>query len=240
MKEEWKVFIKGVPNRGNEVIKALTDLGAKNTYSLTGNNEKIIFYIDHKGDICSASDVSETACIIKDNYKEIKLPDNWKDGDILVDNIDPNSFIVFKRVDIAASINDGKLINKLSVITYAGVNGTLIFPACVVGTLEDIIKSYHKASQYELERLNNSLASKGLKYDAHKKKVMRVMLEPNDGDAYYHIAGSLNFCERSIFKSSSIYCIKDIKNGNYFKTLEEAESARKELINLLKLEKDND
>lgn len=239
MKEEWKVYIKSVLGRGDEVIKVLTDLGAKNTYSLTGNNEKIIFYIDHKGDICSASDVSETACIIKDNYKEIKLPDNWKDGDILVDNIDPDSFIIFKRVDIAASINDGKLINKLSVIIYGGVNGTWVLPACVTGTLEDVIKCYHKANQEELERINSNLASKGLKYDAYKKKVVRIMWKPNDGDAYYHI-GSLNFSEQSIFKSSSVYCTIDIENGNYFKTREEAESARKELINLLKLKKNND
>lgn len=68
---------------------------------------------------------------------------------------------------------------------------------------------------------------------------MRIMWKPNDGDLYYHI-GSLNFSEQSIFKNNSIYCIKDIENGNYFKTIEEAESARKELINLLKLRKDND
>mgnify|MGYP003591693360 CR=1 FL=1 len=240
MKEEWKVWIKGVSGRGDEVIKKLIDLGAKNAYSLMGSYEKTILYIDYKGNICCTGDTSEIAYIIKDNYKEIKLSDNWKDGDILVDNIDPDSFIVFRRVDIAASEKDGKLINKLSVVTHAGVSGTWVFPACVAGTLEDIIKHYHKASQEELERINSSLTSKGLKYDAYKKKVMRIMWKPIDGDLYYHIAGSLNFCERSIFKSSSIYCIKDISNGNYFKTIEETESARKELINLLKLRKDNE
>lgn len=29
MKEKWKVYIKGVPGRGDEVIKILEDLGAK-------------------------------------------------------------------------------------------------------------------------------------------------------------------------------------------------------------------
>lgn len=32
MKEEWKVYIKGVPSRGKEVNKALIDLGAKKCY----------------------------------------------------------------------------------------------------------------------------------------------------------------------------------------------------------------
>ena len=29
MKEEWKVFIRGVDGRGNEIIKILTNLGGK-------------------------------------------------------------------------------------------------------------------------------------------------------------------------------------------------------------------
>lgn len=75
MKEEWKVFIKGVPNRGNEVIKKLTDLGAKKLfYTTSGSNEKFIHFINHKGEIDYVSLDTEQGQIIMDNYREIKLP----------------------------------------------------------------------------------------------------------------------------------------------------------------------
>lgn len=75
------------------------------------------------------------------------MKEEWKNGDILVENFDSDSFIVFKKVDIVATVNEGKLINKLSVLIYAGVNGTRVFSAHVAGTLEDIIKHYHKATK---------------------------------------------------------------------------------------------
>ena len=85
MKEEWKVWIKGVPNRGNEVIKALTDLGAKEPFFTTsGSNDNFIHFINHKGEIAYEWLDSEQGQIIMDNYKEIKLPEeqfgkwDWK------------------------------------------------------------------------------------------------------------------------------------------------------------------
>ena len=41
MKEEQKVYIKGVKNRGTEVIKLLEDLGGINSYHCSGNNNTL-------------------------------------------------------------------------------------------------------------------------------------------------------------------------------------------------------
>lgn len=81
MKEEWKVYIKGVPNRGNEVIKALTDLGAKNPFYYNGNNPSSLYYIGHDGNIHEEIEEltdSEYIQIIMDNYRELKLPESEK------------------------------------------------------------------------------------------------------------------------------------------------------------------
>lgn len=40
MKEEWKVYIKGVRGRGNEVIKVLEDIGDINSCRYTGEKEE--------------------------------------------------------------------------------------------------------------------------------------------------------------------------------------------------------
>lgn len=77
MKEEWKVYIKGVLNRGNEVIKVLTDLGGTNEF-LYGTNEDLLYFIKHDGIIDNVYLSSETAKIIMDSYREIKLDEKWK------------------------------------------------------------------------------------------------------------------------------------------------------------------
>lgn len=88
MIEGWKVYIRDVEGRGKEVIKILTDLGAKNNEELRDNYVSCyyIYFINHKGNISSASLNSEPAKIIMDNYNEIKLNGKWKpkENEILV------------------------------------------------------------------------------------------------------------------------------------------------------------
>lgn len=76
MKEEQRVYIIGVENRGNEVIETLKKLGGINRQSLGGGNKYFYYYINPKGaidygyvDACSPKDQ-----LVKEFYKEIKLP----------------------------------------------------------------------------------------------------------------------------------------------------------------------
>lgn len=118
MKEEWKVFIRGNEDRGKEVIKALTDLGGKSSFYQTGIFSSVIYYIRHDGIIDSVNINGEFANIIKDNYKEIKLPEHWKDGDILINNdgscykvfsdYDPDNANLFYTQKVSLSV-DGKI-----------------------------------------------------------------------------------------------------------------------------------
>lgn len=215
MKENWKVWIKGVLGRGNEVIKALTDLGAKNTYSLTGNNEKIILYIDHKGNICSTGSTYETACIIKDNYKEIKLSDNWKDGDILVNDDNPNEFYVFNsftkssEIFIYLKIIKSSIVDKPSTISISDI--------CT------FIPSYtpcHKANNKELRIFYSILAVKNLTWDAYNK----ILLDGNytyfypKNSHYYTKINTIRCKDRTTGEWYDAILYSDI-NGQYVREL---------------------
>lgn len=79
MKAEQKVYIKGDRNRGDEIIKLLTDLGGTNNLYYTGKDEDAVYFINPQGEIDWTHD-SNTSIIlpyIKEFYKEIKLP-RWK------------------------------------------------------------------------------------------------------------------------------------------------------------------
>ena len=97
MKKEWKVYIKGVPYRGDEVVKVLVDIGGRNEDELfNAENDDYIYYINHKGDIDCVQSDSETAQIIMDNYTELYLPEQLNDGDILINKNANYKFCVFE------------------------------------------------------------------------------------------------------------------------------------------------
>lgn len=77
--KNMRVWIHGNKERGEEVIKALTDLGAKNIINQSGDQEEFIYFITIKGLIDIVSVGSDEASWISILYKEIKLP--WKPKD---------------------------------------------------------------------------------------------------------------------------------------------------------------
>ena len=78
MKDCQKVYIKGNPSRGTEVIKALTDLGAINLNNLDGKRENAYYYISPLGIIIVvASYEKNMISILKEFYTEISL-ERWK------------------------------------------------------------------------------------------------------------------------------------------------------------------
>ena len=78
MKAEQRVYIKGNAERGNEVIKLLTDLGGKNPLNYYGDDTFGYYYISPNGEIWhTCSERSQAYHFIKEFYNEIKLP-IWK------------------------------------------------------------------------------------------------------------------------------------------------------------------
>jgi len=80
-----KKFIRGVSNRGSEVIKSLENFGGVNTKNCSGGFESLYYYIGQGGSINSVSADSDTAFILtsSSDWEEIKLatslPKTWEE-----------------------------------------------------------------------------------------------------------------------------------------------------------------
>lgn len=96
MEEKKKVYIRGRKGRGQEAIDFLTGLGATAT-DLRCDSDALIYFINHDNEIDCTNVCTEKALIIMDNYKEIELPQQWEDGDILIHNNYPHCYAVFKK-----------------------------------------------------------------------------------------------------------------------------------------------
>lgn len=218
MKEEWKVFIRGNKDRGEEVIKALTDLGGKGDV-LNGLDKDCIYFIDHDGIIAFAYLVSETAQIIMDNYTELHLPEKWKDGDVLVS--DEGLFFVLK--------GDAKVGDKNATIgAYCCVSEHQV---CLSGHIKQIITP-HLASPSEVEHFHELMHNYGKDWDAEKKQVVDWKWEPNYNEEYYRVLsdGTVHSCAwLDDEMDNSLFSI-----GNCFKTKEEAEIMAEKFKKLLK------
>lgn len=230
MKEEWKVFIRGVEGRGNEIIKILTDLGAENNSEWTDKymSSCYIYFINHKGNISSASINSESAKIIMDNYREIKLPKQWNDGDILI-NKDKTDYKVFLKYD------------SDSDTTFYAYNVSI----CVNGIITKCLGSiwhgdmllcyredYYLATSKEIEQFHNILHKAHKEWDAEKKQLVTYRWKPGMGEIYWVVFANSNIVPYKWYNDSIDNNYFDF--GNCFKTKEEAEAMVEKIIKLLK------
>ena len=78
-----RVWIRGNKERGEEVIRALTDLGAKNINKRSGEFEDAIYSVDKHNKIVCLSTDSDIASLVVNFYKEIKLPYKLKDKELV-------------------------------------------------------------------------------------------------------------------------------------------------------------
>ena len=77
--ENMRVWIRGNKERGEEVIKALTDLGANNKYNYKGDDCESIYSIISGNNITATEKGYDKASLVANFYTEIKLP--WKPKD---------------------------------------------------------------------------------------------------------------------------------------------------------------
>lgn len=223
MKDKWKVFIYGVNDRGKEVRQTLINLGGKvlhdNDYYDYGAPDNL-FFINHDGEIRYATETSEIGKIIMDNYREIKLPELWKDGDILVDNDNPTKFLVKSNAWTGPWENHFKahlLVNPTSI----GESPIAIF--CNA--------DYHKAGSEELRQFHEFLHKHGKDWDAEKKQLVKWKWKPKEGDDYWTVtADTANKIKLTWFGTKVDEA--RYKLGNCFKTIEEAEAMSEKVKNL--------
>ena len=223
MENRQRVFIKGVPGRGKEVIKALTDCGGYYShYTDTGGDKyNTIYFINHYGIIDHANIYEEIASIIMDNYCEIKLPERrWKDGDILFSETD-NKFAVFEVEHVHYPY---KFFSYLST--------------CYAGYLTHQLinkKGFRLATESEIEQFYKRLHAINKSWDAEKKQLIDWVWRPSINEAYY----TLEIDNGDVVVRTRVYFDDDIdkkliKNCNFFRTIKEAEEAAERVKRALK------
>ena len=221
MKDEQKVWIRGVNDRGDEVIKALTDLGAVNESEFNGDGHNSIYYISHGGIIRCKDIGSETAKIIMDNYRELHLPEKWKDGDVLVNVTYKGIFAVCKSVCKSGD-------DAYHCYMYADLGCDRIdAKGC------NILRSaYRLATPSEVKRFHETLHKHGKEWDAEKKQLVDWKWMPKRDEAYYYFdwCGDVAKC---VWKGThdDLDCYHF---GDCFRTREEAKAMAEMVKKLLK------
>ena len=226
MTDEQKVYIRGVMGRGIDVIAALERLGGKTDrlgsmrLCALGNVPFNVFIIGHDGEIAYTDSEGEAFEIIKDNYREIKLPEQWKDGDVLA--TDDGVLMVF-RGSIEADPE------RATIDAYCAVSEHQI---CLSANLKHI-GCLRLATPSEIERFHELMHKYGKDWDAEKKQVVDwQQWKPNVGDNYWYISakGRIVMYEWNSSPADEI----GLAFGNCFPSREEAEAALERVKKALK------
>lgn len=81
LKKEQKIWIKSNMKRGKEVIDKLLSLGATNPHKYYANLKECTFFIAPDGTIHYTQKTSLIDTLVKENYKEYKLPKKTTQSD---------------------------------------------------------------------------------------------------------------------------------------------------------------
>lgn len=160
MREDWKVYIKGVQGRGEEVKQALINLGGYVVRDYNYTVSDCLYYINHNEEIRRTKKTTEIGKIIMDNYKEIKLSGQWSDGDILVRKDNNNLFCVYQK-----PVDNGK-----GFLCHVYVTKDVLFTGVTVPT--DPADNYRKATDAEESTFYSLINNHHLNQDTEKKQLV--------------------------------------------------------------------
>lgn len=230
MKEEQRVYIKGVENRGEDVIKSLTDLGGINSSSYTGDNEKALYYINPRGKIeyIYNYEFSTECLLVKEFYREITLPkEKWTDGDLLVKyNGGKKEYIVYSdektKFDDEKSEIDGKIILSYIYVYDKG------YATMVLGNTI----GFKKASKDDIKEFQKRLHKYGKEWSFKYKMLVPWKWELEDFDEYWYVNEVGEICH-TLFNGFLMLDLKRVRVGNCFQTKDDAITARDKIAKIL-------
>lgn len=222
MDDKQKVYIKGNPSRGAEVIKALTDLGAINLNSLDGKHEKAYYYISPLGFIFDVATYQENmVAILKEFYREIKLPEikKWNDGTLLVRRVGgKKEYIVYS--DKKAKLDD-------EILSYVYANDDIYSTNVICENID-----FKAASVSDINDFQNILHTYRKEWSFKNKKLIDWKFEPKNNEEYYYINDVGEICH-TLFNYFFFSDNKRVRIGNCFQTKLEAINARNKMVETL-------
>lgn len=215
--DEQKVYIRGVEGRGDEVIKMLMDLGAKNKFECHGDDPHAVYFITHNGLAASATDNSEMANMLMEYCHEVHLPEQWKDGDVLINKKYSDVFAVFKE----------GCRRRTFGYTFLCAD----FHYGYISTVNDIeVNKFRSATEEEIIRFHDLLHKHGKDWDVEKQQLVNWRWKPKDGETFYYFDEIGQILSDS-YDDFSNGPISDF--GNCFRTREEAEAAAERVKKVL-------
>ena len=222
MEDKQKVYIKGDSNRGAEVIKTLTDLGAININSLDGKGENAYYYISPLGFISRVDNFRENmVSILKEFYKEIKLPElkKWKDGELLVRTYGG------KKEYAVYSDKKAKYDDEIVSYVYAYDNVYHMNTICES-------RDFKVASVSDTNDFQELLHMFGKEWSFKYKILNDWKFEPKNNEEYWFINDLGEICH-SLFNYFLLRDNKRVRIGNCFQTKLDAFNARNKLAKIL-------
>lgn len=222
MKQEWQIYIKGNSSRGDEVINILKQHGGKpiRPDAVSGTIDAAIYYIDHDGIITFSTVDKETTKIIMDKYREIKLPEKWGYGDILI-NLKTKDFAVYRK-------DDDFRKESFRDEVYVKNDGIIIFRNYLHRN-----DDFSLATDEETQQFYELLHKQGKDWDVKNKQLVDWKWKPECGENYFYVT-SLGEVKESMLDQEGVKTVLDF--GNYFCTKEEAEAMAKKIKKLLNAE----
>jgi hypothetical protein len=224
MKEEQRVYIKGNPSRGAEVIKALTDLGGVNSWSYAGTDEKALYYINSRGKIEYIYDYefSPKCIVVKEFYRKIELPElkKWKDGELLVKSDGGGKeYIVYSN---KKAKSDGDMVAYIDVNDYG-------FDTMTIRSNSSNIKI---ASVSDINDFQELLHAHGKEWSFKYKVLVDWIWKPENNEEYWYINEVGEICH-TLFNGFLMPDLKRVSVGNCFQTKDDAITARDKIAKIL-------
>lgn len=228
MDDKQKVYIRVQKERNKDIDLIFEQLGYKDVdschiiedysrlYSYDPENVELIIYPHPNGEIVCTALTSFLGELVVDNYREIKLSEMWKDGDIL---FCPQ----YKRFAIYKS--ESIVINS-AVVYYC------IDEKCLTHSLIRIeINNFRHATPQEIVQFHEFLHKHGKDWDAEKKQLISWKWKPKIGEVYVFVNSEL-FVEKT---SNDGFELDEahFRCGNCFRTKEEAEAMAEKVKKLL-------
>ena len=219
MTDKQKVFIRGVEGRGDEVINALKAVGGKTNWDdmISGDDDQWIYMINHEGLIDSWPVACETGKIITECYREIKLPEKWKDGTVLFSPL-------YRTFAVCTAKEDTQWGD---VLVHFVLSDNAIEYSCSIAK-----RDYRIANKKERKRFSEWLHKLGKDWDAEKAQFVNWKWKPKDGEEYWFFTGSSTII-RSVW-ADTLLDNKYFEFGNCFQSRKEAVAAAERVKKALK------
>ena len=201
------------------MIKAIADLGAEDGFSYCyGEDPQKLYFIDHNHAVKCAPLDSALGRIIMEYYREIQLPEQWLDGELLVGR-GGNLFAVFSHKEKDSSFVAYMQASEDSVQEY---------PDGVICNREN----YRLATDEEAKKFHELLHKHGKGWDAEKKKLVNWKWKLRKYETYW-VATGLGGVKSLMWYGDMVdKAYYDL--GNCFPTREEAEALAEKFKKLFK------